>query len=39
MPVLLGLGYLTQDDILKFHPFSCKIHDVLFLIAEYYSIE
>jgi hypothetical protein len=24
----LGLGYLTQDDILKFHPFACKIHDV-----------
>jgi hypothetical protein len=24
----LGQGYLTQDDILKFHPFACKIHDV-----------
>jgi hypothetical protein len=22
-------GYLTQDDILKFHPFACKIHDIL----------
>ena len=29
MHVLWGLGYLTQDDILKFHPFACKIHDVL----------
>ena len=28
MHVLLGLGYLTRDDILKFHPFACKIHDV-----------
>ena len=26
--VFLGLGYLTQDDILKFHLFACKIHDV-----------
>ena len=24
-----GSGYLTQDDILKFHPFACEIHDVL----------
>jgi hypothetical protein len=29
MHVLLGLGYLTQDDILKFYPFASKIHDVL----------
>jgi hypothetical protein len=28
MNVFLGLGYLIQDDILKFHPFTCKIHDV-----------
>ena len=28
MHVLLGLGYLSQDDILKFHPFACKIDDV-----------
>ena len=27
MHVPLGLGYLIQDDILKFHPFTCKIHD------------
>ncbi|EDL78420.1 rCG31731 [Rattus norvegicus] len=27
--ILLGLGYLTQDDILKFHSFAFKIHDVL----------
>jgi hypothetical protein len=25
MNVLLGLGYLAQDDILKFHPFAYKI--------------
>ena len=31
MHVLLGLGYLTRDDILKFHPFACKIHDVFIL--------
>ena len=24
-----GLGYLTQEDILKSHPFAWKIHDVL----------
>ena len=29
MCVLLGLGYLTQDDILKFYPFACKIHDIV----------
>jgi hypothetical protein len=29
MNVLLGLGYLPQDDVLKFHPFACKIHGVL----------
>ena len=29
MPELLGLSYLTKDDILKFHLFACKIHDVL----------
>jgi hypothetical protein len=28
MHVLLGLGYLSQNDILKFHSFTCKIHDV-----------
>jgi hypothetical protein len=28
MHVLLGLGYLTQDDILKLHPFDCKIYYV-----------
>jgi hypothetical protein len=28
MCALLGLGYLTQDNILKFHPFAYKIHDV-----------
>jgi hypothetical protein len=27
MHILLGLGYLTQGDILKFYPFACKIHD------------
>jgi hypothetical protein len=31
MPVLLGLGYLTQDAILKFPPFACKF---MILIAE-----
>jgi hypothetical protein len=28
MFVVLGLGYLTQDDILKFHTFTCKTHHV-----------
>jgi hypothetical protein len=28
MHFLLGLGYLTQDDICKFHLFACKTHDV-----------
>jgi hypothetical protein len=28
MYVLLGLGYLTQYDILKIHSFACKIYDV-----------
>jgi hypothetical protein len=27
MHVLLGLGYLTQDGILKFHTFACKSYD------------
>jgi hypothetical protein len=27
MHVLLELVYLTQDDILKFTRFACKIHD------------
>ena len=27
MHVLLGVGYLTQDDILKIYPFASKIHD------------
>jgi hypothetical protein len=31
MHVLLGMSYLTQDDILKFHLFACKIHDVFVL--------
>ena len=34
MHVFWGLGYLNQDDILKFHKFVCKIHDVLILIAK-----
>jgi hypothetical protein len=38
MHVLLGLGYLTQDDILKFHPFAAKFMMSLLLIAEHYSI-
>lgn len=29
MPVFLWLSYLTQNDILKFYLFACKIHDVL----------
>jgi hypothetical protein len=29
MHMLLGLGYLTQDDIFQLYPFACKIHDVL----------
>ena len=29
MQVLLGLGYLTLDDILKFHPVACEFHDVI----------
>jgi hypothetical protein len=29
---LLDLGYLTQDDSFKSHPFACKIHDVLSFI-------
>jgi hypothetical protein len=28
MPLLLGLGYLTQDDIPNFHSFAYKIYDV-----------
>lgn len=28
MHVPLDLGYLSQDDIFKFHPFAWKIHDV-----------
>jgi hypothetical protein len=31
MHILLGLSYLTQDDIFKFHPFAGKTQDVLFL--------
>jgi hypothetical protein len=27
MYVLLGLGYLTQGDVLKFHSFGWKLHD------------
>jgi hypothetical protein len=23
----LELGCLNQDDLLKFHPFACEIHD------------
>jgi hypothetical protein len=30
MYILLGLGYLIQDNILKIHLFACKIHDVVF---------
>lgn len=26
--MFLGVGYLTQDDILNFHLFACKIQDV-----------
>jgi hypothetical protein len=33
MHVLLGLGFLTQDEILKFHPFAYKIHGVFVLIS------
>ena len=29
MFVFLGLGYLTQNDILKFHSFACKFDDVI----------
>ena len=29
--VFLAPSYFTQDDILKFHPFACKIHDVFVL--------
>jgi hypothetical protein len=28
MYILLGLGNLTQDDIIKFHPLACKMYDV-----------
>jgi len=28
MDVLMDLGYLNQDDIIKFHAFVCKIHNV-----------
>ena len=38
MHVILGLGYLRQDDILKFHPFACKIYDVIVLITGKYAI-
>ena len=31
MLVLLGLSYLTRDDIFKVHPFACKIQVVLVL--------
>jgi hypothetical protein len=27
--VPLWLGYLTQDDIFKFHPFACEFHEVI----------
>jgi hypothetical protein len=33
MTILLGLDYFTQD-IFSSHPFACKVHDVLVLIAE-----
>ena len=26
---LLGMGYLTQDDNLKFHPLASQIHEVI----------
>jgi hypothetical protein len=29
MHIILGLGYIIQDDFLKFHLFAFKIHDVL----------
>jgi hypothetical protein len=29
MHIVLGLGYLTKDGILKFYPLTCKIQDVL----------
>ena len=32
--VFWGLGYDTEDDILKFHPFAYKIHDVFVFKAE-----
>jgi hypothetical protein len=31
MHVLLGLSYLTRDDIFYFYPFACKTQDVLVL--------
>ena len=30
MFVFLGLGYFTQNESLKFHPFACKIHVFVF---------
>jgi hypothetical protein len=38
MHVLLGLGYHTQDDFLKFHPFACKTHVVFVFNSWKYSI-
>jgi hypothetical protein len=32
--VLFVLGYLTQDNIIKFYWFAYRIHDVFALIAE-----
>jgi hypothetical protein len=33
MHILLGLGYLTQDDILKFYLFPYKIHDIFVVFS------
>ena len=33
MFVSLGLDNLTQDDILKFYQFACKIYDIFDFVA------
>ena len=38
MLVFLGLGYLTQDDILKVNIFACKFHDVFVFNSQVYII-
>jgi hypothetical protein len=38
MFAFLGLGYFTLGDLFQYHPFTCKIRDVIYLTDEYYSM-